>query len=177
MNFLAANFVAHTHTHTHIQPKSTCSNENWATRTEPWTDGHESRTLARTLLSCSDSPASDFRRLAICLAHSFLEAKQSQARNKAKTLISALNAQQQQATWRTMLTSMSIDGPRVCYSTHTHPRPIPWLPLCSLEYLPSMKPSHCHWPKFGVVYTWELQYCGQRLSKTDHDIWLFRFFK
>lgn len=55
------------------------------------TDGHESRTQVRTLLSCSDSPASDFRRLAICLAHSFLEAKQSQARNKAKTLISALN--------------------------------------------------------------------------------------
>jgi len=25
-------------------------------------------------------------------------------------------AQQQQATWRTMRTSMSIDGPRVCYS-------------------------------------------------------------
>lgn len=86
--------LLHTHTHTFSRkaraPMETGPHGQNRGRTEN-TDGHESRTQVRTLLSCSDSPASDFRRLAICLAHSFLEAKQSQARNKAKTLISALN--------------------------------------------------------------------------------------
>jgi len=97
VNFLAANFVAHTynrrarasretgpHGHDHGQNGSTDRDTDTDIRTE-------TRTQTRTLLSCFASPTSDFRRLAICLAHSFLEPKQSNARNKAKTLISALN--------------------------------------------------------------------------------------